>query len=115
MPSPVVADLELEGVVELAVRAEDPFGEEMADAVQQGLLPDPQALGMVAVPVGAVLVMLAFGLAGEVGDAVPRLPEHPPPAQVTADIRAQAVGAFGLGVCAPGVGGAGTLALLGHR
>lgn len=64
---------------------------------------------MVGVPVGPVLVMLAFGLAGEVGDVVAGLPEHAPVAQITDHVGPQQVRTLRLRVLVATRGGARSL------
>ncbi|MDX6738141.1 hypothetical protein R9X44_00065 [Actinocorallia sp. A-T 12471] len=80
---------------ECSVRSEDVRGEEVADALDEGFLADPDAF---RVPLGDVA---AAGSADVVGVAARVLSTHQPPAELAADVGAQQVGALGVGVGVP--------------
>lgn len=92
----------------LAVGAEDPFGEEAGDRVEEQVFADRQ-MGRVGGVPGLVGVVVFAGFAVVVDDAAFGAAPHAPLAQLAVQVGAQPVGAGGLGVAVGSGPGAGAL------
>src|SRR3984957_2824502 len=80
----------------VTARAEDAFGEEGADQVQEGVFADPDTGRASGIPAGPAVVVVGIRLTGVVGVLTAGLAEHAPVTQTADHVRAQEVAPFGL-------------------